>query len=744
MRKQIRWRSFVSFLLAFSLVFMGSVSAFAEDPAPVELGDIGCLAVTSGESDDEIHYECSDGQADDLPNGSTITAGTVDDGLAFGTIEEDEDWGTLSCTEDFAGQVTVKAGDVGSKDGECPDIAVWVNASGKDTAVSVETGELNAVYTGALIDNADASVEVSTKGITVSGESEDYWAAYGVYLGDSSVVDIFGDSGEGDAYTGDKATTTVLVDGDINVNSEEFFSTGISVGSSPVSPLTNGDITVEVTGSLTATGCYGQGITVYENGGTAGITVGSVHAEGEAASYGAVIANYGANSSASVTVNEGISSKAEDLALGISALTTNNGAEASVTVQSGGITVSGDSCTLKDPNPFDNPTAAVITRNAGGSINISVVGDVTSTGYGVMLFDSVSVREEEEEEDDEEEEDEEEEDGDVVDKPSNTEGKQEGSEGTNKTLVEVVGDVAADECGVYLNLQHDSSSMDVLIDGTLSGENTSVLLSRETVIDDLTLTVWEVKANDDGNLVERIDNWTEDDKDYSEEMSTVADRDLEKKIQYIIKIDPAWQKKIGAKGTTVYKPSEEGTEYQVAYEGDRITLLKLDIPEGKQIAVAYWDKNKSASCKLLQDSATGEYYLTVPRGGGVWLSVTLEDIPDDPEPDPEPKPEPDPKPEPEPEPDPDKKHAVAAPILTIWDLDNKIEINFFKGGNFEVTLEDGSPETGHCRFENDQLVLEFQSGIVTVNADEVFTYTSVTNAQVYQFKMSQAEIDTLK
>ena len=86
----------------------------------------------------------------------------------------------------------------------------------------------------------------------------------------------------------------------------------------------------------------------------------------------------------------------------------------------------------------------------------------------------------------------------------------------------------------------------------------------------------------------------------------------------------------------------------------------------------------------------------------------------------------------------------SAPILTIWDLDNKIEINFFKGGNFEVTLEDGSPETGHCRFENDQLVLEFQSGIVTVNADEVFTYTSVTNAQVYQFKMSQAEIDTLK
>ena len=37
-----------------------------------------------------------------------------------------------------------------------------------------------------------------------------------------------------------------------------------------------------------------------------------------------------------------------------------------------------------------------------------------------------------------------------------------------------------------------------------------------------------------------------------------------------------------------------------------------------------------------------------------------------------------------------------------------------------------------------------RSGRVTVNADEVFTYTSAATVQVYQFKTSQAEIDMLK
>ena len=59
-------------------------------------------------------------------------------------------------------------------------------------------------------------------------------------------------------------------------------------------------------------------------------------------------------------------------------------------------------------------------------------------------------------------------------------------------------------------------------------------------------------------------------------------------------------------------------------------------------------------------------------------------------------------------------------------------------------MENGDKEKENYVFENDQMMLDCASGRVTVNADEVFTYTSAATVQVYQFKTSQAEIDMLK
>ena len=154
-------------------------------------------------------------------------------------------------------------------------------------------------------------------------------------------------------------------------------------------------------------------------------------------------------------------------------------------------------------------------------------------------------------------------------------------------------------------------------------------------------------------------------------------------------------------------------------------MVKLTIPEGKELVGAYWDVAKSEAGKLLVDPATGDYYVEVPRGGGVELSLVMKDVPT-------------------PEPEPEKKYSVATPILTVSDLENKIEIKFYKSGNFVVTMEDGSKEKGTYAFENGQLVLNCASGKVTVNADEEFTYTSVPKSLSYQFKLSQTEIDTLK
>ena len=161
------------------------------------------------------------------------------------------------------------------------------------------------------------------------------------------------------------------------------------------------------------------------------------------------------------------------------------------------------------------------------------------------------------------------------------------------------------------------------MDGTLSGKTQSVLVSEETVSDDLTLTVWEIKANEDGNLVERITEFDED----GEVAATEADKTIEKKIQYIIRIEPTQTGIITTKGTTQY----EG--YNVAHEGDTVTL-KVNVPEGYSLKNAF--NGTDTKVQLLQDE-NGEYYLVVPRGGAVMLSVELEKIPD---PDPQPQPQP--------------------------------------------------------------------------------------------------------
>ena len=185
--------------------------------------------------------------------------------------------------------------------------------------------------------------------------------------------------------------------------------------------------------------------------------------------------------------------------------------------------------------------------------------------------------------------------------------------------------MTAAETGVKIDLLNDKSTMDVIVDGTLSGKTQSVLVSEETIADNLTLTVWEIKKNDDGNVVERE----------TADGETEVDRDIEKNIQYIIKITPAQQDIITTQGTTNY----EG--YNVANEGDTVTL-KVEVPQGYQIKSAFSDSDQTI--EMAQDD-DGNYYLIVPKGGAVMISVEFEKIPD---PDPDPEPEPEPQPEPQP------------------------------------------------------------------------------------------------
>ena len=135
-----------------------------------------------------------------------------------------------------------------------------------------------------------------------------------------------------------------------------------------------------------------------------------------------------------------------------------------------------------------------------------------------------------------------------------------------------------------------------------------MLKDDDTVLGDkLTLTVWEMTPDMDGDYVKRE---TIDDKTDSKKL--VADREAEKAIQYIIRIDDSQQNMIRANGTRDYQGRT------VANEGD-IIVLKIDVPAGLMIDEVYGDQNRTS---LIKDS-NGNYFMIVPRGGGVLFSVTL-------------------------------------------------------------------------------------------------------------------------
>lgn len=208
-----------------------------------------------------------------------------------------------------------------------------------------------------------------------------------------------------------------------------------------------------------------------------------------------------------------------------------------------------------------------------------------------------------------------------------------------------------------------------------------------------------------------------------------ADKETEKLIQYIIRIEDNSRNYIATNGTTDFTAGN-GKTYQVAKEGEKV-LVKLTIPEGKELVAAYWDQAKSEAGRLLQD-AEGNYYLEVPRGGGVELSVVLKDIP---------KPEPETQPEPEPK---EEKNSVASPLLMVWDADHKVEISFYNNRKFVATMEDGSKENGSYRQADGKIILMSGGSEITIADDGTFTYTSQNNASLsYRFDLSQGEMDIL-
>ena len=195
----------------------------------------------------------------------------------------------------------------------------------------------------------------------------------------------------------------------------------------------------------------------------------------------------------------------------------------------------------------------------------------------------------------------------------------------NKAAVSVnvvEGDVTAETVGVDVK-GNEASDIDLFINGTVDGGKTAVLLSEEAVIgENVTLTVWKLE-NEDDKLVTRAKTGGDngplmtaggEEQEAVTTYENISDEEYGK-IQYIIRIEA---------GQEDYIATDAGKQvngYDVANENQKVTL-KLTPPEGYEITGAF-NGEGDEKIELTKDDE-GNYYVTVERGGGVYLSVTYQ------------------------------------------------------------------------------------------------------------------------
>ncbi len=179
------------------------------------------------------------------------------------------------------------------------------------------------------------------------------------------------------------------------------------------------------------------------------------------------------------------------------------------------------------------------------------------------------------------------------------------------TDITVKGDVTSKE-GFGITGTTIDGELNITVDGTVSGGKGGVYTADDG--SGFTLTVWKIEPDEQGALAFGMN----DDEAY------VENKAFEQTIQYIIRLD---QPTAGAtlsvtdkNGNALSKIVSSENTYEYAYEGDTI-LLKVDLAEGYDLLGAY--NNDGKATELLKD-ADGNYYIVVPKGGGVSLSVEVK------------------------------------------------------------------------------------------------------------------------
>lgn len=175
-----------------------------------------------------------------------------------------------------------------------------------------------------------------------------------------------------------------------------------------------------------------------------------------------------------------------------------------------------------------------------------------------------------------------------------------GTEGS-LALTTVDGDVtntSGKGAAIYLRADSDSFAA-VGVGGTAKGGEIPVVVEKNTDLNNINVSVWKVEANDMGQIGGVFDRDTE---------TITYSRAVEEAINYIIKLEDTSNANLSA--------------VETAHEGEKV-ILNIDVNSGYELKGAY---NGMGEKVPLQKDNDGNWYVIVPKGGGVYLSVELHKI----------------------------------------------------------------------------------------------------------------------
>lgn len=365
----------------------------------------------------------------------------------------------------------------------------------------------------------------------------------------------------GYASSNDGSSAGIIVESDAQSTIDISVSGGIETGyGSEIEAFDKTALTISVADDVTTD--YGNHAASYDGSSVTLDFGGNIYAGGKALDTAAYAGKLDITVKGDIDVLDG---KEDEETAAIYANSADDG-ETSITVE-GGITVSSGN---------DTPTYGISLWNTGGTMNVKAGADVKADGTEAVGLE-------------------------IINDPANDLAYAESGDDPIVTNTEITGNLSGSSYGLLFDTAGEESEAKVLVTDTISG---SVVISENASPDNFDLAVWKIeKTNENAAL-------TPDGQPSA----------FEPHIKYIIKIDPADIDKIkavredGSELPVVTGPIS-GEEYPYMKEGEKVYLEALG---GYNLTGAY--NGKETKTALFRD-ANGRFFLEVPKGGAVWLSV---------------------------------------------------------------------------------------------------------------------------